>query len=118
LELRRLFASNGDEELAQTVTTAMQVALNRIGLPGSPRDFHQYLAENYEDYEQQRIGAHYDHLAPRSQIRAALQRGLAGNSHQKLAQFSDRFDSLCGYADEEAPGRVLFDRCMQDLANE
>lgn len=115
LKLRRSLLDSGDEEIADAVTTAMQVVQNLIGLPGSPRQFHDFLTENYEGYERHSMGARYDHLAPRSRIKSALQLGLAGTNHQHLSQFLDAYDKLCAIAASDNPGRKLFDKSLQGL---
>ena len=115
LGLRKSLLNSGDEEIADAVTTAMQVVQNLIGLPGSPRQFHDFLAENYEGYERHSMGARYDHLAPRSKIKVALQQGLAGINHKKLSQFLEAYDKLCKIAADRNPGRKLFDDCVKGL---
>jgi hypothetical protein len=115
LKLRRALLASGDDKIADAVTTAMQVIQNLIGLPGSPKEFHDFLVENYEGYERQNMGARYDPLAPRSRIQSALQQGLAGVNHKHLSQFLDAYDKLRKIADSDNPGSKLFDKCISEL---
>jgi hypothetical protein len=115
LQLRRLLLDAGDSDIADAVTTAIKVIQNLIGLPGQPRQFHEFVAENCEGYELHRVGARFDDQAPRGKITAALKKGLAGSSHNLLSQFLDGFNELSRVADADNPGRSRFDSCIRGL---
>jgi hypothetical protein len=115
LGLRKLLLQSGYSALSEAVSTAIQVIQNLVGLPGHPRQFHEFVTDRYEGFELHRIGARYDHQVPRGTIRSSLKKGLAGSSHSLLAQFADEFDELCRAADADNPGRIRFDHCIGSL---
>ena len=112
LKLRQSLLNVGDAELASAVTTAFTSAQNIVGLPGPVRQFHDFLADYYEGYEQQYYGSRFDYVAPRSRIKLALQQGLGGVNQDKLRDFFDAFEKIYDSADAQTPGSVLFEQCI------
>lgn len=118
LKVRRALQDTGESEIAEAVATAIYALESIAGLPGPPRQFQDFLADNYDGYERQRLGAQFDHLTPSGQIKSTLQLGLAGVNHDQLSAFLDAFDKLCNRASTDNPGRKLFDKCVEGLARE
>ncbi|MGB4108037.1 MAG: hypothetical protein WBK55_09640 [Alphaproteobacteria bacterium] len=116
MKLRRTLAEGGDEELADTVMTAVDVIQNLIGLPGSPRQFFEFLEEHYQGFEKQSLGARFDHMSPRGKIKTALNLGLAGANHKSLTEFLSAFDKLGTALSANNPGSDLFKECIKDLS--
>lgn len=115
LRLRRLFLDGGDEELAQSVATAIDVLQNLVGLPGPPRLLPEFLEQHYEPADRHRLGARFDHLAPRGVMQQALKNGLAGTNHHALGQFLAAYDRLCQAVAGANPGQQLFDKCVREI---
>ena len=115
LRLRRLLLDAGQEELAEVVGTATTVIQNVLALPGQPREFHDFLATQYDGYQHHRWGARFDHQAPHSKMAAVIRSGLAGTNHDLLVEFLRGFDELRCVADLDNPGRRRFDSCVRHL---
>ena len=115
LKLRRSLLDAGDSEISDAVRDAIYAIQNIVSLPGPPRQFNDFLADNYNGYELRSLGARFDHLAPRSLIRSALQKGLAGTNHNQLSEFLEDFDKLCARTDTDNPGHKLFDKCIKSI---
>lgn len=117
-KLRRAFLEAGDLEISDAVGNAIYSIRNIVSLPGPPRQFHDFLDDNYDGYELFGLGARFDHLTPRSQINSVLQQGWAGTNHNQLSEFLEAFDKLCTSADTDNPGHKLFDKCIEGLVRE
>ena len=115
LKLRRAFLKAGDLEISSAVGNAIYAIQNIVSLPGPPRQFNDFLADNYNGYELLNLGAQFDHWAPRSRIKLALQQGSAGTNHNQLSEFLKAFDKLCVGIDTDNPGHKLFDKCIKSL---
>ncbi len=115
LKLRRSLLDFGEDDIAAAVTAAVDVLQHLIGLPGPPRQFREFLTDNYEGFELSSVGGRYDHLAPRGKIKSALTQGFAGQHHKQLTQFLEAYDKLCALAASDNPGRALFDKCLRQL---
>ena len=115
LKLRKAFLDAGDAEIFTAVGDAIYAIRNTVSLPGPPRQFNDFLADNYHGYELHNLGARFDHLAPRSLIRSTLQQGLAGTNHNQLSEFLEALDKLCVRTDTDNPGHNLFDKCIKRL---
>jgi hypothetical protein len=118
LKLKRSLLDAGDHEIASSVTAALIVLQNLIGLPGPPKQFLTFLADNYQGYERQSVGSRFDHLTPRGQISSALKLGGAGANHSQLAAFLDTYDKLCSVATTHNPGAQLFDDYLCKLTGQ
>ena len=115
LKLRKSLANAGDQENADAVTQAIAVAQALVGLPGSAAQMYEFLSANYEGNEKQALGARFDHQAPISKMRAALQRGLAGQHHAAVSKFLGSFDALCRATESNSPSQRLFDQSLKRL---
>ena len=117
LKLRRALLDAGDTEISAAVGDAIYAIQNTVSLPGPPRQFNDFLADNYNGYELRSLGARFDHLAPRSRIKSALQQGLAGTNHNQLSEFFKAFEKLCKRTDTDNPGHKLFDKFIESLVS-
>ena len=115
LKLRRALLDAGDTEISAAVGDAIYAIQNTVSLPGPPRQFNDFLANNYNGYELRSLGARFDHLAPRSRIKLALQQGLAGTNHNQLSEFLKAFEKVCVRTDTDNPGHKLFDKFIGSL---
>ena len=115
IKLRQSLLNTGDSELASTVTAAITSIQNLVGIPGSAHQFYDFLADRYEDYEHRYYGSRFDYLAPRSQIKLAMQQGLGGMNQDQLSEFFSAFEKVCESTASQTPGSVLFRQCMVNL---
>ena len=88
LKLRRAFLEAGDLEISSAVGKAISAIQNIVSLPGPPRQFNDFLADNYNGYELHSLGARFDHLAPRSLIRSALAERVGWHQPQSAFRVS------------------------------
>jgi hypothetical protein len=116
LKLRQSFLLAGETELASAVGAAIAAIQNLAGLPGPVRPFRDFLVDNHEAYEVQRLGDRYDHLRPRGKIEAAIKLGAAGANHASLSRFLDTYTRLCIAVAADNPGTRFFDTCLTRLA--
>src|ERR1035437_4123783 len=107
LKLKRSLLDAGDHEIASSVTAALIALQNLSGLPGPPKLFLTFLADNYQGYDRQSVGSRFDHLTPRGQISSALKLGTAGVNHSQLSTFLDTYGKLCSSAATDNPGSRL-----------
>ncbi len=117
-KLRRALLEAGDLEISDAVGNAIDSIRNIVSLPGPPRQFHDFLDDNYDGYELFGLDARFDHLTPRSRINSVLQQGWAGTNHNQLSEFLEAFDNLCTRADTDNPGHKLFDKCIEGLVRD
>ena len=118
LKLKRSLLDAGDQEIAAAVTAALVALQNLIGLPGPPHQFLTFLADNYQGYELQSLGARFDHLTPRGKINAVIKLGAAGANHAPLVSFLDTYDKLYSIAATDNPGTRLFDGCLSKVTKQ
>lgn len=118
LKLRRSLQDAGDRDIASSVAAALNALQNLVGLPGPPKEFVNFLAENYQGHELQNIGSRFDHLTPRGKISSALKVGAAGVNHAQLTSFLETYDKLCSEAEAHNPGARIFDDCLSRFSKE
>lgn len=116
LKLRRALLDAGDKEVASAVSAALNALQNLTALPGQPQQFQTFLADNYHGYELQSLGSHFDHLAPRGKIAAALKLGTAGINHPQLSGFLAAYDKIYSAVATQNPGTRLFDGFLSRLS--
>lgn len=107
-----------EDEIGEAVGTAVSVIQNILGIPGQPRQFHEFLAAHYEGYQRQSWGTRFDHQAPYSKLVSVLRSGFAGPLHDELSNFLITFEELRTAADAENPGRRRFDESVRNLVNQ
>ena len=115
LKLRKSLITAGDQENADVVTQAINVAQALVGLPGSATQLYDFLNAFYEGNEKQTLGQRFDHQTPLSKMRAVLQRGLAGPNHSSLSKFVTNLDALCRATQEADANRRLFDDSLRRI---
>ncbi len=116
LKLRRALLNAGDQEVASSVAAALAALQNLMALPGAPREFLTFLAENHHGHELQNVGSRFDHLTPRGKISSVLKLGSAGTNHAALTDFLQAFDKLYSEAEAHNPGARIFDDCLARCA--
>lgn len=117
LQLRKSLLAAGESDLASAVADATWAIQNLAGLPGPVRPFLDFLVDNHEAYEVQRIGSRYEHLAPRNKIETAIKLGYAGSDHAKLFTFLKSYNRICIAIAADNPGTRFFDASLTRLAN-
>lgn len=118
LKLRRGLTEIGEDVLAEAVGQGMNAIQQLIGLPGLPRQLHEFAEANYERFERQGLLARYDRMAPRGIIRAAIQSGSAGARHEQLIAFMAAMDKYFLAAETNNPGCALFNAALRKLATD
>ncbi len=113
--LRRKLLDDGEKDLGNLAGAASNVVQNLATLPGQPKDFFDYLREEFEGYQLKQRGDKYDASAVQAELRAAREGGIAGRNHAELIDFSTSFDTVIATINKDNAGRKLFDDTLRRL---